>query len=143
MVHVIRIALCFRFRSWIIWRTYHCSFPSTKISVTTPLTCHATSTSVRIRHDPKSRLKLMACRMYRYKEKTTVIDCIYAVNSGVQRWSPKSEPTSFEALLGNMLCRHDNKLMCVLFCLKVYTFVYFFLKRNCKNLFPFNVGVAI
>ena len=72
--------------------------------------------------------------MYRYKEKTTVIDCIDAVNSGVQRWSPKSEPTSFEALLGNMLCRHDNKLMRVLFCLKVYTFVYFFAKIYSRSM---------
>ena len=51
------ISLSFRFRSWITWRTYHYSFPSTKTSATTLLTCHAISTSARVPRDNVSRLK--------------------------------------------------------------------------------------
>lgn len=85
LAHVICVHSCFRFRSLITWRTYHCFFPSTKISVKTLSTCHATSTSGRIRRDHNMTCRNnMTCRIYRYKEKTTVIDCIDAVNSGVQ-----------------------------------------------------------
>lgn len=57
LAHVICVHSCFRFRSLITWRTYHCFFPSTKISVKTLSTCHATSTSGRIRRDHN-----MTCR---------------------------------------------------------------------------------
>ena len=52
---------------------------------------------------------------------------------GVQGLSPKSEATSSlcNSLLGNMFCRHDDKLMSVLLCLKnKNTFVHFYSKKS-------------